>query len=308
MKKNILKWGFVGVLSVALISCGGKEENNENTNDHNVNADSLAGLDSLEDQGPFIDPNVSYSVPTPNELFTIIKETGVAFDPSILNSTENAGNYTNKKIQALNFGVYSADLAFTSSYEISTDALKYFAVIKKLGDDLDIANAFDETVFQKVEESIEKGQSDSLMILSNDTYFEAYSYLEENDRGSTLALIVLGGWIESLYIMTNLGEYEEGGVLVDRIAEQKLTLENLMGFLMKYENDSDVMEVMEGLAEIEGLFWELEVEEGEDATTELEGDMYVMSGGGKIVVSQEQYNELKELVKALRMEIVEGEI
>ena len=53
------------------------------------------------------------------------------------------------------------------------------------------------------------------MFLSNDTYFQAYSYLEENERGSTLALIVLGGWIESLYIMTNLGEYEEGSSLLD---------------------------------------------------------------------------------------------
>lgn len=308
MKKKILKWTFVSTLATVLVGCGEETKKVEDGIDKVVVVDSVAEVDTMEFQGPELDPEITYSVPTPNELFTIIKETGVAFEPSILNSTDNASDYTNKKIQALNFGVYSADLAFTSSYEISTDALKYFGVVKKLGDDLDIANAFDETVFKQVEQSIEEGNSDSLIVLSNDTYFQAYSYLEENDRGSTLALIVLGGWIESLYIMTNLGEYEEDGALVERIGEQKLTLENLMGFMMKFEQESEVMEVMEELADIETIFWSLAVEEGDEATTEQADDMYILSGGGKILVSEDDFNQIKEKITELRTEIVEGEL
>ena len=306
MRKNIFNWGLIGLVSIAFTSCGGGEET-----DHNevVNTnDTVAQEDTSEVIGPELDRDVAYAVPTPNELFTIIKETGVEFDPAILNSPDNADKYTSKTSQALNFGVYSADLAFTSSYEISTDALKYFGIIKKLGDNLDISGAFDETVFKQVEESIEKGQSDSLIKLSNDTYYQAYGYLEDNDRGSTLALIVLGGWIESLYIMMNLGEYEEGSALVDRIGEQKLTLENLMGFMMKYENETEVMDVLSEMADIETIFWELGVEEGEEANTEQEGEMYVLTGGGKIIVTEEQFNDLKEKVVSLRTEIVDGEL
>ena len=156
--------------------------------------------------------------------------------------------------------------------------------------------------------SLENENSDSLSFLSNDTYFQAYSYLEENERGSTLALIVLGGWIESLYIMTNLGEYEEGSNLVARIGEQKLTVGNLMGFMMKYQDDSNVAEVMEELADIEELFWSFEEVEGDDVKTSQEGDIYVLSGGSTITVSAEQYEELKELVSELRNEIIEGEL
>ncbi len=308
MKKRFLTWSSIGVVGLALTltSCGGGEEKEpeQEPKQEVVEEDT----NEVVIEAPEFDPNMNYAVPTPNELFTIIKETGVEFDASILNSADNASSYTSKKHQALNFGIYSADLAFTSSFEIGAEALKYFSTIKSLSNDLGINNAFDETVFKRVEENINSGNSDSLLMLSNDTYFQAYSYLEDNDRGSTLALIVLGGWVESLYIMTNLSEYEEGSSLVERVGEQKLTMENLMGFLMSYESDSDIAETMEELAEIEELFWSFEEEEGSATSTTEEEGMYVLSGGSTIVVTEEQYNSLKEKISELRNDIVEGEL
>ena len=306
MKKNILKWNVIALIGLVIgFSSCGEETKEEETQEKVVVEDEV---DTVVLDIPELDPDMAYSVPTPNELFTIIKETGVAFDASILNSPDNREKYATKKNQALNFGVYFADLAFTSSYGENSAILGYFGTIKVLSDELGISNALDAAIFERVETSLENEDSDSLMFLSNDTYFQAYSYLEENDRGSTLALIVLGGWIESLYIMTNLGEYEEGSSLVARVGEQKLTVGNLMGFMMKYQDDADVAEVMEELADIEELFWSFEEVEGEDASTEQEGDVYVFSGGSTIVVSAEQYAKLKELVSDLRNDIVEGEL
>lgn len=306
MKKNMLKLNVIALIGLSLTfsSCG-EEKKTEENNEHVVVEDDV---DTTSVDIPELDPDMNYSVPTPNELFAIIKETGVEFDASILNSPDNRDKYSNKKIQALNFGVYFADLAFTSSYEKNADVLSYFGTIKILSDELDISNALDAAIFERVETSIENDDSDSLMFLSNDTYFQAYSYLEENERGSTLALIVLGGWIESLYIMTNLGEYEEGSSLVTRIGEQKLTIGNLMGFLMKYQDDADVAEVMEELADIEELFWTFDEAEGDDASTTKEGDTYVLSGGSTILVSAEQFESLKEKISDLRNDIVEGEL
>jgi len=292
-------------LVIGFSSCG-EETKPEDNKDKVVVEDDVE--DTLVLDIPELDPDMAYSVPTPNELFAIIKETGVAYDGSVLNSPDNREKYSTKKIQALNFGVYFADLAFASSYEENASILGYFGTIKVLSDELGISNALDAAIYERVETSLENDDSDSLMFLSNDTYFQAYSYLEENERGSTLALIVLGGWIESLYIMTNLGEYEEGSKLLARIGEQKLTVGNLMGFMMKYQDDSDVAEVMEELADIEELFWSFEEVEGDDASTSQDGDVFVFEGGSTIVVSAEQYEKLKELVSDLRNDIVEGEL
>jgi len=292
-------------LVIGFSSCG-EETKPEDNKDKVVVEEDVE--DTLVLDIPELDPDMAYSVPTPNELFAIIKETGVAYDGSVLNSPDNREKYSTKKIQALNFGVYFADLAFASSYEENASILGYFGTIKVLSDELGISNALDAAIYERVETSLENDDSDSLMFLSNDTYFQAYSYLEENERGSTLALIVLGGWIESLYIMTNLGEYEEGSKLLARIGEQKLTVGNLMGFMMKYQDDSDVAEVMEELADIEELFWSFEEVEGDDASTSQDGDVFVFEGGSTIVVSAEQYEKLKELVSDLRNDIVEGEL
>ena len=305
MKKNMFKWNVVALIAVVIgfSSCGEEVSPEKEKIALETNSEDTVLLDM-----PELNPDMAYSVPTPNELFAVIKETGVLYDGTILNSTENIEKYSSKKIQALNFGVYFTDLAFASSFSENASILSYFGTIKILSDDLGISNALDAAIYEKVEANLENDDADSLLFLSNETYFKAYSYLEENERGSTLALIVLGGWIESLYIMTNLGEYEEGGNLVARIGEQKLTVENLMGFMMKYQEDSNVAEVMEELADIEELFWSFEEEEGDDVTTEQEGDVYVLSGGSTIMVSSEQYEELKGLVAALRNDIIEGEL
>ena len=55
-------------------------------------------------------------VPTPNELFDIIKELNISCDEQILNSPDNIELYTDKRAQSLNFGVYTADLAFAASF------------------------------------------------------------------------------------------------------------------------------------------------------------------------------------------------
>ena len=305
MKKNMLKWNVIALvgLVIGFSSCGEEvsPEGEKVVTEENVEDTTFLDM-------PELDADMAYSVPTPNELFAVIKESGVLYDGSILNSPDNIEKYSSKKIQALNFGVYFADLAFASSFEENASILGYFSTIKVLSDELGISNALDAAIYEKVEMSLESNDSDSLLFLSNDTYFQAYSYLEENERGSTLALIVLGGWIESLYIMTNLGAYEEGSNLVARIGEQKLTVGNLMGFMMKYQDDSNVAEVMEELADIEELFWSFEEEVGVDVSTSQEGDVYVLSGGSTIMVSAEQYEKLKELVSKLRNEIIEGEL
>ena len=305
MKKNMFKWNVIALVGVVIgfSSCGEEVIPEKEEIAIEVNVQDTVLLDM-----PELDPDMAYSVPTPNELFAVIKETGVLYDGTILNAPENIEKYSSKKIQALNFGVYFTDLAFASSFSENASILSYFGTIKVLSDDLGISNALDAAIYEKVEANLENDDADSLLFLSNDTYFQAYSYLEENERGSTLALIVLGGWIESLYIMTNLGEYEEGSNLIARIGEQKLTVGNLMGFMMKYQDDSNVAEVMEELADIEELFWSFEEEEGDDVTTSQEGDVYVLSGGSTIIVSAEQYEELKELVAALRKDIIEGEL
>ena len=252
--------------------------------------------------------DIVYMVPTPNELFSIIKEINISYDNQVLNSPDNIDNYTNKKVQSLNFGVYTADLAFAGSFNDPIKTAEYFKVVKDMGDLLKINSALDQTVFDQIDKNIQSNNQDELYKLRDTTYYQAYVYLKENKRGPSLALIVLGGWIESLYIMTQLGQYEEGSVLMSRITDQKYTLENLYGFMQDYEQDADVMEMMQTLEAIDEVFLGLNESIGDEFSNSKEQDVQLMDGGPEVYMTEEDFNELKKRVAELRTKIVKSDL
>lgn len=292
------------VFSFALIfmSCQNNEVNTEES--------EIVDLEEqvVEESQSDVDLSVTYQVPTPNELFTLFSDVEVNFDANLLNSTTNTEKYTSNKIKALNFGVYSTDLAFAANFGEATASLKYFSVIKNIGDELNVNNAFDQLVFDRIEQNIQANNSDSLFNLSNETYYNAYSYLKDNERGSTLSLIVVGGWVESLYILTNLVDYEVDKELLSRIADQRLTLENLYGFMAEYQSDADVSEMMASLLPIEEVLMNLGSEESSIETGVDDNGTYNLDGGADFFLTQDEFISLKEAVNALRTTIVESEI
>ena len=79
-----------------------------------------------------------YQVPTPNELFAVLKNAEVAYNRENLNDISNVNKYETKASKALNFGVYTADLAYITSLGQMDDASKFFETIRNLSKDLEI--------------------------------------------------------------------------------------------------------------------------------------------------------------------------
>jgi len=243
-----------------------------------------------------------YTVPTPDELFELIRSTNMAPDATVLNSPDNLQNYNNTKGKALNFGIYSADLAYVSSYYMGDETLQYYTVVNRLGDQLDISSVFDPATMQSIQQKIDSGDGDSLLSFSKDAYFQAYDYLEQNERGPTLAMVVAGGWIESMYIVTQqTPTYDKDSKAMELLAGQKFALENLAEFLNKYGDDADVASIlvdMESISSIYASLEEIEVELPANA-----GGRKVLGGGGtttRLVISEEQYKELSAAVEVIR--------
>ena len=309
MKKIVLKLFIIPLLAMLIVAC--VEESSKSGTDSNEKGKEFTDKkinDSIEKQKTIItnDNRVSM-VPTPNELFDIIKEVNITYNEQVLNSPDNKDNYTDKKTQSLNFGIYTADLAFATSFGNPTESAKYFIVIKDMGDRLNINNALDQTVFDEIDKSINENNNDELFNLSDSAYYDAYTYLKVNERGPSLALIVLGGWVESLYIMTQLGDYKKGSVLLSRIVDQKYTLENLYEFMEEYESDIDVMEMMATLQPIDEVFLNLEESVGDEFSNSNEKDVNLMDGGSDFLMTEDQYDHLKSAVNELRTKIVESD-
>jgi hypothetical protein len=281
------------VLMLQLTSCSGDSEKD---NELTVKQDTTANDENLEDK-------IFYQIPTPNELFAVMKEIGGKGNPSLLIKISDVAKFTEPRQKAMVFGALAADMAYAASYDLE-NTLEYLSTIQSMSKDLEISGAFDESIFKAANENMEKSNSDSLMKLSNDVYFKAYAYLEDNERGAMLGQIVTGGWIESLYMMVNIaGPYKDKDPIIQRIIEQKLNYENLWGFLMKYEDDDAVKKTIAELEELGMIFDSFETKASDVEVNTKEG-VDVISGGTEIVPNKLGYNDLVNKIKEMRNRII----
>ncbi len=307
MKINQTKFlSSLGVASMLVLASCGEDETVNTNNDHNdIVADTSGANTDMMIEDVF-DPELDYKVPTPSDLFMALESGGKTRRMDILNDPEKAGSYTDKKSKALNFGIYSADLGYIGTSENGSDlVLGYIKAVSDLGEELNISGAMDEVLAEKLQAHVTNGEMDSVLAMSSENYYKAYNYLDKNDRGATLRLVVAGGWIEGLYLLTNMvDQYSKNDPIVQEVANQSLTVESIMGFLNDFaEKDMDVQETMEDMMEIEILLMNLDYADGAEETTTTEDGIAVFSGGDRPVITEEQFNELKSKVAELRNSI-----
>ncbi|MCD6067409.1 MAG: hypothetical protein K0S33_2235 [Bacteroidetes bacterium] len=293
---RFFKTAFLAVplaAGVILTSCGGDHPDGEEVINDSTKVDSAGTVNDGLETG-----ELSFQVPSPGEMLTFIKMVGGKTNKStaFLNSPDNNKNYTDAKSKALNFGIYSCDLSYCSTFEMGPEALKYFIVVKKLGDEIGISTSINPEVAKRLQENV--GNSDSLAAITDDLYYSSFETLQNSKQGSTLALVIAGGYIESLYIVTNLVKYEANSPGIQRVADQKITLENIIEFVKKYESDpatADVIKELNGLKDEFAKLKETEVkaEKGKDGVN-------VLGGGTNIEMTADQYKAISEKIKSVR--------
>ncbi|MBI4930450.1 MAG: hypothetical protein HY841_06790 [Bacteroidetes bacterium] len=289
MKKLILLANAL-VLAGFLSSCGNSTDKTDNNAVDSTAVDSSA-MNAVPEQ-----PQEYISIPSPDEMFSFMKDVGgEGKSTTYLNNPDNYKNYVETKSKALNFGIYATDFLYCSTFDYGTEALKYFVNVKKLGDDLGISNVISQSTADRIKSNI--GKNDSLTDISNTLYFSAIAELEKSDKASVLALVIVGGWIESMNLVTNMvKKYKADNPAIDRIAEQKYTLDNLLGYLDKYKEDANVVSVTGQLNELKGVYDQLK-EEATSGTVSAKGGKKVLGGGTKITITEAQYKAIAEKVK-----------
>lgn len=252
-----------------------------------------------------------YQIPSPDEMFGFIKESGLTFNGELLNPTQNVSSYTDPKTQALNFGIYSADLAYTAAFEEFNETTKYFGVVQKLAEPIGIASAFDKSLIERAQKNLTN--ADSLVAITNTSYFSVVDYLDQNEQGDKLGIIAAAGWLETVYVVANTTNYAKNKAAVDRLADQKLTLDNLLAYLEKHNTTDDVKEVLGWFKELETVFATI----GSTDTNEGSGISFKKKENGKMVlgggtpsksITEAEFKSIKEKINEIRNKIVKTEV
>ena len=218
---------------------------------------------------------VFYALPSPVETAHLIQSTGVSYNMDLANPTSNVDKYTTTAQKALNFGIYGADLSYASLFNQTQTAIQYMATAKKLADELGIFDFVQPDIANRIENNI--NDRDSLMEIITEGFTNANEYLNDAGRAEVAALIVAGGWIESLYLSTELAEMANNNTrLIDLVIDQRYSLSILVKMLETYKNMSSVSEVYGWLTDLQKTFdrvksmpSEVKVETSKDGKTTL---------------------------------------
>jgi len=193
--------------------------------------------------------NIFYNVPSPVEVTNIIQKMNLPYHPDLLNPSTNSENYLTQADKALNMGVYGADLSYIRIYEQYQDAAKFLVVVKKFTRELGIPEEGERVIAKRLEKNLQN--QDSLLRIITETFTDSDSYLKENQRGSTAALIIFGGWIETLYLATNILDPDTPqNDMVKLIVEQRYSVNNLLGLMEQFSDEKRVQDLLPDLREL----------------------------------------------------------
>ncbi len=295
LKKLFVAGILISFLSPFFTSCGSNEENAEGDG-----ADTSDTGDNKGTKKPSKAQNIFYSIPSPIELAQLIKRAGAKYDKDLLNDPQSASKYISNTSKALNLGVYGADLSYTSVFDDNTqESILYLAATRKLAESLGVGNAFDEKTVDRIQANT--GKKDSLFRIISDSYMTTDEMLKESQRENASALVITGGFIEALYLGTQLAKSSKNPAdIIARVVEQKGTLNNVVALLSTYEKEEGVAEILADVKQLKEIFDQVVVETKSAAETKTNPTTMVTNIGGKIT-----YTMTPELVEKLTLKAAE---
>lgn len=293
--KTIKRISFIVMVFTAFFftACNSDSTGNENQTDSTEVDTTNTDMQMQE---------VTYQIPSPDELFALIKNSGCKFREDLLNSDKTV--YESKSAQELNLGIYAADLAYLAAFEKFQPSLKYFAKVKSMSDQIGISTAIGNDMYSRLEKNITN--SDSLLSITNNSYYNVVQKLEESGNGETLALLMESGWIESIYITINIfDKYSENNPTIQRLASQKVTFGNLIKNLEKYKDNPDIATQITNLDNLKQIFDQIKKEPVADNTTQSTDTSKVVIGQkSKYIFPKDLFESFKKEIINLRSQIV----
>jgi hypothetical protein len=247
---------------------------------------------------------IFYGLLTPVEVSGIFNRLGLVYYKSILNPVSKKDLYLSTSEAAINTGIYGADLGYLKMFGVGQEMVEYVLAIRSLSNNLGIPDEYLKGPLKFIESDL--SDADSIMSVMNSAYYSIEAHLREGGRESTAGLMVMGGWIEAMYIATQLA-YDPANPdpeVVQKIAEQKYSLTSLLSFLKNYYNDPIVVYYTKKLLFLKNYFdtFDIVFRKGDleiDTTRQL-----FRASGSEMNVTVQTMNNIRDYISKLRTEVV----
>lgn len=246
--------------------------------------------------------NKVFSIPSPVQTSLLLKQLDLSFYPSVLNPLSKITSYTSKSSQALNLGVYGTDLGYVSLYNENAYSIKYLGVVQKITEKLGLTGAFDKEFLQRFEGHL--SDQDTLMTIVSEAFKRADLFLKNSNRKSDAALILAGGWIESMYLSSEINIQKPTSRIVERIGEQQWTLNSIIDLLSEYNDGGVNDELIGDLKDLQFYFDKIKFKYTfNEPTTDVENKTTMLNHKLEIKIDTDILNQISMKIRSIRQKI-----
>lgn len=198
LSSRLIQLGKVAIacgLATSLVACG---ESTDSAQKEEVKKEIAAQKATKADFNIILN-----NAPEPTAIPVLLERSGAEFDASLLNSRDNAKEYTlTEAASALNFGVYVSDIAYLSAFGKAQEAIDYFTTAKTLSDKLGVSQAMGEDLSEQLEKAL--SDKDAMLKVIGQSEGKVKQFLNTNSQYDVAALIVTGTTLEALHISLGL--------------------------------------------------------------------------------------------------------
>jgi len=239
-----MKYKIVLLLAVFTISnsCLNLERRKTKDNKFKLNTEDVAG----------VIPEL-HSI---SELKAIFEIADVGFNPEIINQTEYVSLYFGDQKIAANIGVYVADLLYVMSTKENPDIHKEYGVILELAKQFGFADELLNVTLERYENGITS--VDQLFSLLEQSLENSSKNITESEVSEFNSYLILGNYIEKLYIVSSLLQQRNDKVdaeaeakmkhaLLTLMSNQSIRIDQLIYIISKYPDRSSDVLVLEDL-------------------------------------------------------------
>lgn len=252
--KTIKQYAFIATMAVLVVAIGfsfngcKQAQKDEESGKEQAEKEKITKSDIKEDVSEIV-----YPLPSNFEITETLNDIGASFIISLTNDVENVNKYVTEEKQALNLGIYSADLSYATTYNMKQYTMDYMDVSKQLVNELGITGAYSPEFIEQIKAKFDN--KDQLVDMVTNSFYNTYKFMRQQGREELSKMVVAGTWIEAMYITTHVSENTyHNKKIVDLVRDQEKSLKKLIDLLQPSSENASIQKMLEGLKPIHEIY------------------------------------------------------
>lgn len=198
---------------------------------------------------------ILYNLISPVDVASLIDNKIAYFNSSIINPLNQITRYSTSYKMSVNIGIFGADLSYLWVFQQSQQGLSYLSAIQHLTDKMEIPRELVDITMESIENNAQN--TDTLITIARNAFSATHQFLVNSGRAESASLILLGGWVESMYIALHMYNVKDI-TLASKILTQRYSLESILLLLENDQANQEISKNLMDLKELHQLFLQLE--------------------------------------------------